>query len=519
MQDLQLVGFTTDRRGLIFRAPGSARAESFVVPLTHELVGLIAELADETTTERADDPSAAVGTVREDDPPTSRPASQLSVRDIQARLRAGEEPARIAAEAAVEEDWIERFAPPVRAEQRRIIDRALAAHLHRSRSGASAVPLRRAVGMAMADKGIAFTVAAFEASWSSRLLGHDRWLVEFTYRHRGRARTVAWDFDAESGELTTSDRAASQLGYVAPDEGRDDDAGAAVDGVVGARDATPIRPPSDASATSQKGTTSSAATTEQPTKRKAATKKRVAKKKPAPKKKAPTRKKPAPKKKAATKKAAAEKAATKKKAPATKASAPAEEASPAREQPGREGAAVETVPTAAPGHRPAAVPAASGVSTNGAGPRRTPSAPAGLGPEDGRPVVRTRGAAADRSPTASNEPAGGPATSASATPDAPATPDDPSEARRARAAARSAPTVQFRSGSAAPVRPAGASSTSPRPSDPKAPAAPAPASAPPPRPSSRGAGAAGGDDGPTPPVDANGAARPRSRRRRQLRAR
>ena len=242
MHDLQLVGFTTDRRGLIFRPRAGARSDaSFVVPVTADLVALVAEIAEEQAVEPVEvgplahpaEDAAAVEAA-------ARPRSQMSVRDIQARLRAGEPVAQVAAEAGVDDDWIERFAPPIRAEQRRIVDRVLEQHLQRSRSAPSAFPLRRAVGMALAEKGIAYTVAAFEAAWSAHLLGHDRWAVEFTYRHRGRDRTVTWTYDAAADELTTSDRTAAQLGYVAPGKasssGTDD--GEAIDGIVGDPDAT-----------------------------------------------------------------------------------------------------------------------------------------------------------------------------------------------------------------------------------------------------------------------------------------
>ncbi|HEY1118863.1 MAG TPA: septation protein SepH, partial [Acidimicrobiales bacterium] len=319
MHDLQLVGFTTDRRGLIFRLRAGARSEAgFVVPLTDELVSLVAEIAAEgATSEPAeadlrDEPAADTAVEA-----ATRPRSQLSVRDIQARLRAGEPIARVAAEAGVEDDWIERFAPPIRAEQRRIIDQALECHLRRSRSPESAAPLRRAVGRSLADKGIAYTVDAFEAAWSAHLLGQDRWAVSFTYRHRGRDRTATWTYDAAVAELTTTDRTAAQLGFVAPGAARDDD-GQSVDGLIGDPDAkTQIGTASEVAGRRRPGARTSRSSrpssgpnraaadgTPEPTTAKKAVAKRSATKRSATKKPAV--------KKAATKKPAAKKAATKK---------------------------------------------------------------------------------------------------------------------------------------------------------------------------------------------------------------
>jgi chemotaxis protein histidine kinase CheA len=564
MHDLQLVGFTTDRRGLILRSVDGARRENFVVPVTAELVAAITELAE---AEVEPDEEAVVAQPVE--PVEPRPTSQLSVRDIQARLRAGEPTRRVAAEAGVDEEWIERFAPPVRAEQRRIVEQALECHLQRSRSGPSAVPLRRAVGMAMADKGIAFTVAAFDAGWSSHLLGHDRWAVEFTYRHRGKDRTAGWVFDAATGELTTADRTASQLGYVAGDAGPDDDAGTEVDGIIGDPDAkTQIGTATDpATAQARKKATarrqpartrgpaakktSSTSEKKSASKKKAASKKKVAPKKAAPKKAAPKKKKAASKRAAPAKTSPAKKSAAKKtsstkksvtKKSVTKKSSPAKKAGTAKTSVPKKVATKKVAPTkklatkkAAPvakapvARTPAAPAPTAPVSEPVAPPPAPPATRAPEGPPPGSPPVE---AARVPSPAGTDGPPPRPAVAARPgavrldevplapagngrtrpRPDAPAPgrppeleriPDAPGIAtppvdrtgqRRARAAQRNAPTVQFRSGSAAPVRAPGED---------------------PPRPASRPAPEAPGGSA---PVDADGAARPRSRRRRQLRA-
>ena len=364
MHDLQLVGLTTDRRGLIFRPRAGARSDvSFVVPITAELVGLVAELAEglevaepEALEDAPLDPAEEVAAAEA----AAKPRSQLSVRDIQARLRAGEPVSRVASEAGVDEDWIERFAPPIRAEQRRIVDRALEHHLQRSRSAPSAVPLRRAVGMSLADKGIAYTVAAFDAAWSAHLLGHDRWVVEFTYRHRGRDRTATWTYDADADTLTTADRTAAQLGYVAPGRADDED-GEAIDGIIGDPEATnqigtaAPAPRSRATAarrapsTTTRPARSSSARKAAPPAKKAAAKRSAAEKratsKKAAAKKAAAARKTAAAKKAAAKKAAAKKAAAKKSAAvkvAAKKSAAAKKAA-ARKVPAAQKASAKKV--------------------------------------------------------------------------------------------------------------------------------------------------------------------------------
>ena len=491
MHDLQLVGFTTDRRGLIFRTREGARSEaSFVVPVTDELIELVTQLAREQA-ERSDadgvidgSDAAAPSVARPSEEPSPRPRSQLSVRDIQARLRAGEPVSRIATEAGVEEDWIERFAPPVRAEQQRIVERALDCRLRRPRSAPSAVPLRRAVGMALADKGIAYTVAAYEAGWSARLLGHDRWAVTFTYHHRGRERRATWAFDAREDALTTTDRAASQLGYVAPDRAVEDDAGDVVEGIVGDPAATAARSTTpEAPASAERRAAPEQGAAKRSAKKSAA--KKAAEKKTATKKAA---KKNTATKKAATKKTAKSKAATKKSAAtkkaATKRAAASKPTPTETAPPTADTAPVEPPqPDPVPNGTPSATDRPHVPGTNG---RARPDAPGPAGPPSSEP--------------ASSEPASG---------DRGAEEVDPASARRARAAQRNAPTVHFRRGSAAPVRQAAAP-------EPTRPAEDRPAADRPtagedrPRPDRRDA---------TEQREPNGAARPATRRRRQLRAR
>ena len=461
-----------------------------MVPVTAELIELVGEIAAEQhgdgprEPDRDDAGAIEAATGAAPDAPASRPRSQLSVRDIQARLRAGEATSRVAAEAGVDEEWIERFAPPVRAEQQRIVARALECHLHRARSAPSGVPLRRAVGMALADKGIAYTVAAYEAAWAARLLGHDRWAVTFTYHHRGRERVATWTYDAAEDTLTTTDRVAAQLGYVTPGRAGDDD-GEEIDGVVGdasavAASSTVPPPPPATRRTSTTTKAGSKAAAKRPGRTRAtagteaATKKASAAKK-AKKKKTSAAKRTAAKKTSVAKKPSAKKTSVAKKAVAKKAASPVAEDAFVEPTP----PVVDEVVDAPPARRlPDELPRPAEVSIATAPLAGRPPTPATPPAENGR-RDGARPAPADRTP-----------------PHRDADEVDPAAARRARAAQRNAPTVQFRSGSAAPVRLAAAR----EPVDPE-------------RPETEG-----DRPGPT-PGETNGAARPATRRRRQLRAR
>lgn len=432
MQELHLVGFTTDRRRLIFSARQGAKSGSFVVPVDDALLEAVEDLRAGALDEAIDDADDAEETPVAP-PPELRAEAKLSVREVQARLRAGDSIGDVAKRAAVDDAWVERFAPPVRAEQRRVVERALSHRLVR-RSGTSAVPLRRAVASAMADRGVSFTAEGFEAAWSSRMVGQDRWVVEFAYVQRGRSRIVSFDFDLAEDRLTTSDRTASQLGYVADDAPLPPPAttpGSASTGLSRATSTSSRRP--GASATpKKKATAKKPAPAKRPTPRKkagapdataakkaAARKKNAAAKKVAARKKAAAAKKQAAveksaarkrdavaKKAAAKKRAAAQKAAAVKKSVAAKKSAAVKKSAAAKKSAPRKTAAKKSAPRKAAAKKAAAVDKAAPRKTAGkekAAPTRpgsdqtsmsTPPArgPTAAAPPDGEPNRHARSA-------------------------------------------------------------------------------------------------------------------------------
>lgn len=315
MQELHLVGFTTDRRHLIFSARQGSKSGGFVVPVDDDLLAAIDQLESGAFDDEAEsEVEEALAPA-----PAQRVEARLSVREIQARLRAGDSVTDVARRAAVDDAWVERFAPPVRAEQRRVIEKALGKRLERARGGESAAPLRQAVAVAMAERGIPFTAEGFEAAWSARLVGQDRWEIEFAFLQRGRTRLVSWTYDVGADKLTTSDRTASQVGFVS--DGDDlPPASATVGAVEGGVTGSGLPSASShRSAAARK-----AAATRKPAAKKAGARKSAAVNKTGAKKagtKKAGAKKAAASKAAAKKKAAAEKAAAKKKAAAEKAAA------------------------------------------------------------------------------------------------------------------------------------------------------------------------------------------------------
>jgi hypothetical protein len=129
----------------------------------------------------------------------------LSPKDIQARLRAGESAEQIARSAGMALTRVERFAGPVAGEMARVVEQAREAFVVRGRLGRSAVPLGKAVTAALAPA---------EGTWTTHREDDGRWRVQVAWTSRGRARTAAWHFDPHTRHLDAEDPASAALGHV-----------------------------------------------------------------------------------------------------------------------------------------------------------------------------------------------------------------------------------------------------------------------------------------------------------------
>lgn len=362
MQQLHLVGFTTDLDGLIFSARRGSKSGSFVIDLDEELLERVEEALrlradsdgeggyDESDEdEDGDDPRhPSAGSSRRR---AAKPRSHLSPREIQARLRAGRTIAEVAKEASVDEEWVTRFADPILAEQAQVVGRAREMVSSKQRLGESAQNLLTSVLWNLADKGMSLTEAEFESGWSAYHSRESTWVVRFVYISRRRQQVAEWEVDLGEEELHPRNRLASDLGYVESGGRRR----RVTFAVAPAEDAAePEAKPARAATTkvtkrpatkkkkaaakkvaarrpAKKATAKKATATRKATAKKATTKKAAAKKKKATTARAPARKTPtkkkatakrAPAKKATTKKATTKKA-TAKRAPTKKKAAPA----------------------------------------------------------------------------------------------------------------------------------------------------------------------------------------------------
>jgi hypothetical protein len=205
VQKLHLVGVTTERDGLILSARRGSKSGGYVLGVDEAVAAAVADAH-----ERRGDADAAA---TDDRPP--RAESLLSVKEVQARLRAGRTVEEVAAEAGVDPTWVERFAQPVRAEQTQVVADLRSATMQRPRVGASIEPVGSSVQRNLAERGLPLTEEEFDDGWSTYQLFEDKWMVEYRYVLRGRTHVVAWEYDVSSGDVVAADRPSAQLGYIA----------------------------------------------------------------------------------------------------------------------------------------------------------------------------------------------------------------------------------------------------------------------------------------------------------------
>jgi hypothetical protein len=138
-----------------------------------------------------------------------KPTGELSPKEIQARLRAGESAEQIASAAGMALTRVERFQGPVAGEMARMIDEARDGYVVRGRLGRSSVALGKAVDTALAEHAKPESV-----SWTTRREDDGRWRVQVAWFSRGKAREAAWWYEPHVKSLDAVDPASAALGHV-----------------------------------------------------------------------------------------------------------------------------------------------------------------------------------------------------------------------------------------------------------------------------------------------------------------
>jgi hypothetical protein len=140
---------------------------------------------------------------------SERRESELSPKEIQARLRAGESEEQIAKLAKVPVSRVLRYAGPVISERDRIVEQAQGAVLQRARGPQASTPLGE-----MVDKrlGVTAGIRFDTVTWTARRRDDGAWIVALTYLARGGSRTASWLWQPAERELSSLNALATRLG-------------------------------------------------------------------------------------------------------------------------------------------------------------------------------------------------------------------------------------------------------------------------------------------------------------------
>lgn len=257
MIELQLVGYTADLKHLVFGDTGNgaarfkARVDDDLVATMREIVGLLGRDVGDLVSGFAPQPAepapavsaapdpvalhngrrapgegalaaaavaaSAAGVVHAGDAAGNDQAeaaartSKLSPREIQSLLRAGKTPKNVAKLAGTDEEWVQRWLPPIEAEREQVLQAVQHARLTKARLGRSKDLVGDAVRRNLAAKGLA---ADESVQWhAARKDGEAHWTVRLSYRSRGRLQRAVWRFDPETRVLEPRNALATEVGW------------------------------------------------------------------------------------------------------------------------------------------------------------------------------------------------------------------------------------------------------------------------------------------------------------------
>lgn len=188
--DLRLVAVTPDRSHLVLE---DADSKQFRVPVDARLAAALR--TDPTRGDRSRPGQLEIAL-----------ESQLTPREIQARVRAGRSVDEVSHAAGISADRVERYAGPVIAERQNVVAQAQRAPARRASNG-KAPQLLDLVEARMAEQG----AVRESAEWDAWRGDDDRWTVRASYVAGGRARVATWAFDPRGRVLAPADDEARWL--------------------------------------------------------------------------------------------------------------------------------------------------------------------------------------------------------------------------------------------------------------------------------------------------------------------
>jgi DNA-binding CsgD family transcriptional regulator len=201
MTDLRLVAVTPERSHLVLE---DAESNQFRVPIDERLANALRDHRSSRGPQKSGQLEIAL-------------ESQLTPREIQARIRAGRSLEEVAAAAGIATERVERYAAPVLAEREHVADQAKLAPARRASAG-SAPRLGELVEQRLAQQ----SVAADSVTWDAWRGEDDRWTVNLSYLAVARERNAQWTFDPRGRVLAAAnDEARWLVDETAPERGED----------------------------------------------------------------------------------------------------------------------------------------------------------------------------------------------------------------------------------------------------------------------------------------------------------
>ncbi|HVY10930.1 MAG TPA: septation protein SepH [Mycobacteriales bacterium] len=188
MRQLEVVAVSDDGNHLLLAASEEAARATHQIRIDNRLVAAINGELDDDSEHRE---------------------SELSPKEIQARLRAGETVEQVAKAARIPVSRIMIYATPVISERDRIVDQARAAKLTRPRGPETTVPLGQLVTERLAD------VAGLRpetVEWSAKRREDGAWVISLGYSARGGSRTALWLWRPNGRVLTSLNALGTRLG-------------------------------------------------------------------------------------------------------------------------------------------------------------------------------------------------------------------------------------------------------------------------------------------------------------------
>jgi hypothetical protein len=186
----------------------SAGDDGATVILAEEAGGEQFELRvdDALRTAVAPPPPASPGAVPSQPEPDRTEAVVLSPREIQVRVRGGEDPEELAAETGASLSRIMRFADAVVSERARVADEARRSRARREGDGVL-VPFGETVDRRFSFHGIDLNAVR----WDSFRRHDGTWVVIATWSSEGIERRARWAFSLGTRTLLPADEAAADL--------------------------------------------------------------------------------------------------------------------------------------------------------------------------------------------------------------------------------------------------------------------------------------------------------------------